>query len=86
LLVVKDRAEGGQLFVRSLTPQEMIHLERNPDLLRNPRAILEALADASRPPTSPAGVHRPRVRRLIELDGEAEEAPPRKQLGTGEHD
>lgn len=37
---------GGVPAVRNLTQQELIHLERNPQLLKTPHAILEALQDA----------------------------------------
>jgi len=42
----------GVPVVRNLTQQELIHLERNPTLLRQPEEILEALQRVVAPPTA----------------------------------
>lgn len=44
LIKITDSISGTRVYTRSLTTQEMIYLERNQHLLKNPQTILEALA------------------------------------------
>lgn len=52
ILLVKTTNRGkSSLQVRTLTPREVIHLERNQDLLTNPATIMKELAEAADEPS-----------------------------------
>lgn len=45
LLIIKTKTEkGASIFSRSLTPKEMICIDKNPELLKNPNEILNILS------------------------------------------
>ena len=54
IIKVTDSPSGPRVFTRSLTTREMIYLERNQHLLREPQTILESLAQHCREEEGPS--------------------------------
>lgn len=56
ILILRQRQTDGHhtTFVRSLTHAELIHLEKNPQLLKSPQSTLDALSKLTDTPEEPS--------------------------------
>jgi len=78
LVVRKQTPDGhGQVLVKSLTQQQLKHLEQNPQLLRHPALILQAIDELPRGQMNPAVTEQ----KALQLPA-AGQPPTRKSTGS----